>query len=180
MTANPQPRPHRVDRPRDERRYVTKPFLPLRAGQVGRFVGVFNDAGRNVGYCYRNRAFTGPCDVRGVPVGARFRNETIGVTYQFNGGMWHPVPVSDPNGCRYCDASNRVGSPRADHGHSHAQRYVNQPGVGTHGFTEPTDQQRLHRMQWRRYHSVRRGRGMRMPDIVPFTLAAPKQTRKTP
>lgn len=105
--------------------------------------------------------------------GTRFRNETVGVTYEYS-GMWHPVLVEDPNGCRYCDAPQR----------DHCRRWVS--WAGNHGWTEPTDQQRLHRMQWRRHLAAPRylrnslaRRVITYPDVVPFTLAQPKKTRRT-
>jgi len=152
---------------KDEQRYIRKPHLPLRNGQEGRFLGVFDSDDHWIGSCFIEARFTGPKAVRGIPDGARFRNETIGVTYEFR-GLWMPVAVAEPNACRYCDI------PRRDHG----QHWVPQPGVGRHGFTEPTDQQRLHRMQWRRWYDGKVV--LSSPDKMPFTLAKPKKTRRTP
>lgn len=139
---------------------VASLWLPLRTGQQGRFLGLYSENGRRIGHCFRGDRFTGIQQVRGAPHGARFRNETVGVTFEFN-GLWQPVPVDDPNGCRYCDRSKRLHTCNA---------WADQPGVGAHSWTAPTDQQRLYRMQWRRYLSVR-GRGSVMPEKVPPTLA---------
>jgi hypothetical protein len=151
-------------------RWFAEPYLPLRSGQVGRFLGVYNSiTGRKIREHRVGERFTGHQQVRGVPDGARFRNETIGVTYEF-AGMWRPVLVTDPNGCRYCDRSRRLHTCNA---------WADQPGVGLHEWTEPTDQQRLHRMQWRRYLTAPyHRRVVSCPDLVPFTLAAPKKTRR--
>lgn len=139
---------------------VASLWLPLREGQQGRFLGIFSENGRRISSSFRGERFIGAQQVRGAPNGARFRNETIGVTFEFR-GLWYPVKVDDPNGCRFCDW------PQHDHGNN---AWIDQPGVGSHPWTAPTDQQRLHRMRWRRYLSTR-GRGSVMPDKVPFTLA---------
>lgn len=157
-------------------RWVPEVHLPLRAGQTGTFLGVYNANGRWVGGDRARQQFTGRTRVRGMRNGTRFRNETIGVTYEFN-GLWQPVLVEEPDACRYCDAPQR----------NHCQRYTPLSGVGTHGWVAPTDQQRLHRMRWRRYLTASRylsnslvRRVIVHPDVVPFTLAAPKKTRRSP
>lgn len=152
---------------KDVQRYICEVYLPLRRGQVGRFLGIFDRDGTALrthgGYLRGHRLgerFTGSQQLRGMPDGAWFRNETVGVTFEYNGCLWEPVLVDNPNGCRYCDHPQR----------GHGNNWIDQPGVGRHHWTPPTDQQRKHRMQWRRYFDVR-GRGSMMPTTVPFTLA---------
>lgn len=104
--------------------------LPLRDGDVGRFLGHEYDGQRSDPVLEETKL---------VPKHAQFRNATIGVTFRWNSND-HWVPndrVNDPNGCRHCDMSRR----------DHCQGWV--PVVGIHGFVEPTDEQRLERMRWR-------------------------------
>lgn len=141
---------------KDQQRYIVRPLLPLRDGQEGRFLGVYNARGRYIAGIYHGQRFTGECQVRGVRRGARFRNETLGITFEFSGVMWEPILVDEPNACRHCDTPQR----------DHCQRWIDQPGVGSHGWIPPTDTQRLHRMRWRRFLGPQ-GRGSKMPKVLP-------------
>lgn len=110
--------------------------LPLRDGDVGRFLGQYYDGQRDQAEVE---------ETKWVPERALFRNATVGVTFRWNGISWEPDElVGDPNGCRHCDHPKR----------DHCQSWV--PVVGIHGFVEPTDEQRLERMQRRRVLSPKR------------------------
>lgn len=122
-------------------------LLPLMHGHTGRFLGIYSPEGRWMGRnCFGSRVkplrFTGITNLPDVPEGAWFRNETMGITYRFDGDLyWDAVKVDEPDACRYCD------TPRRRHGQS---LNCAQPGIGWHSWTPPTDRQRLTRMRWRR------------------------------
>lgn len=130
-------------RNRRERRWVNEPFLPLRDGQRGHFLN-----------CFRGKHFINMQQTRGMREGARFRNATIGVTFEYRNLQWMPVDVDAPDGCRYCD------TPR----HKHARLWSGEHGVSFHTWTAPTNRQRLYRMRWRRWYS---GKLSAQPERVP-------------
>lgn len=103
--------------------------LPLRDGDTGRFLGHLYDGQRNQPELE---------ETKWVPDFALFRNATVGVTFRWT-SIWEPTElINEPNGCRHCDHPKRM----------HCRGWV--PVIGIHGFVEPTDEQRLERMQWRR------------------------------
>jgi len=91
--------------------------------------------------------------LRNASNGVRYRNDTLGIVFQWDsGGWWRPVGDLAPNGCRHCGVSKR----------EHCQLWSSQDGIGWHGFIEPTDVQRLERMQWRRILAPQR-KNRRLP-----------------